>query len=172
MICPKCHQPVQVTAGDCCPLCGFRLRPYRQRLQTIYTLGFAFFASTLIYSILVYFLDTRGVVRPLALPPVVPYVALVVAVLNLGLARRVGPPLEQLKTMAQLQQVFLVRMALVEAAAVLGVVIYVLTASLPWFVTFLAISWVGLLVVGSQMPHLGQRLAELAVEETSSRGDQ
>jgi len=42
---------------------------------------------------------------------------------------------------------------------------YVLTASLPWFVTFLAISWGGFLVVGSQMPHLGQRLAELAVAE-------
>jgi len=113
----------------------------------------------------VYLLETQGALHPVPVPVQLPYVLLVLAVLDLGLARRIGPPVEQMKTMQQVQNVFLIRLALVEAIAVVGLLVFMLTASIHWFVTFLAISWVGFLVVGSQMPRLAQRLAGLAVEE-------
>jgi hypothetical protein len=165
MICPKCHQPVQVKLGGCCPLCGFALAGYMQHLQKVYAVNFAFFASTLVYSGLVYFLETREVLHPSAVPVQLPYVFLVVAVLLLGLARRVGRPLEQLPTMPGVLSWFITRLALVEAVAVFGLLAFFLTVKLYWFVTFLALSWVGFLIVGSQMPRVAQRLAELAVEE-------
>ena len=165
MICPKCHQPVQVKMGECCPLCGFAMAPFMRRLQTLYVLSFAFFASTLLYSGIAYFLETRGLVTQAVIPTQLPYLLLVLAVLSLGLARRVGPPLEQIKAMPQVQSLFLIRLALVEAVALMGLVVFLLTASIHWYVTFLAVSWFGFIVVGSQMPHLAQRLAELAVEE-------
>jgi len=165
MVCPKCCQPVQVQAGPCCPLCGFALQPFRRRLRTLYLLSFALFASTLIYSVLVFFLETRGMARPSSLPAALPYALLIVGVLQLGLARRLGRPLAQLTAMTQVQSLFLVRLALVEAVAVMGLAVYLLTGSIQWYVTFLAISWAGFLVIGSQLPHLAQRLAELAVEE-------
>lgn len=165
MICPKCSQPVQVGAGACCPLCGFALAGFTQHLQKVYVVNFGFFASTLIYSGLVYFLETREVLQPAGLPAELPYVFLVIAVLMLGLARRIGRPLEQLPTMSGVLSWFIMRLALVEAVAVFGLLAFFLTVKLHWFVTFLAMSWVGFLIVGSQMPRVAQRLAELAVEE-------
>jgi hypothetical protein len=167
MVCPKCCQPVQVQAEACCPLCGFALQAFTQRLRMLYLLSFALFASTLIYSVLVFFLETRGLARPSSIPAALPYALLAIGVLQLGLARRIGRPLAQLTAMTQVQSLFLVRLALVEAVAVMGLVVYLLTASIHWYVTFLAISWVGFMVVGSQLPRLAQRLAELAVEEGS-----
>jgi len=151
--------------GECCPLCGFVMAPFMRRLQTLYVLSFAFFASTLLYSGIAYFLETRGLVTQAVIPTQLPYLLLVVAVLDLGLARRIGPPLAQVKDMPQVQSLFLIRLALVEAVALMGLVVFLLTASIHWYVTFLAVSWFGFIVVGSQMPHLAQRLAELAVAE-------
>lgn len=158
--------------GDNCPLCGFVIHPFMRRLQTVYTLSFAFFTSTLVYSILVYFLETRQVLRPAELPLPLPYALLVLAVLDMGLARRIGPPLEQIKTMQQLLKVFLLRLAVVEVIAVVGLALYMVSASIHWFVAFLAISWVGFLVVGSQMPRVAQRLSELAVQEAGPSANQ
>jgi hypothetical protein len=169
MVCPKCHQTVQARASECCPLCGFALQTFRRRLQAIYSISFAFFASTLVYSTLVYFLETRGLVKPANLPAVVPYILLALAVMQLGIARRIGKPLPQMTSMQQVQTLFLVKLALVEGAAILGVFAFVMTGSLALFVTFLGVSWVGFIVVGAQMPHLVERLAELAVAEEATR---
>ena len=168
MICPKCNRSVQARAGERCPLCGFALHSFRRRLQNVYTISFGFFVSTLLYSILVYYLDTRGLNRPLQLPSAVPYILLVCAVLQLGIARRFGRPMAQLTSMQQVQGLFLTKLAIVEVAAVLGVLTYLLTGSLALFVAFLAVSWIGFVVVGVQMPHLVQRLSDLALEEQAA----
>jgi hypothetical protein len=169
MVCPKCCQTVQVRAGECCPICGFPLQSFRRNLQRIYTLNFAFFCSTLVYSGLVYYLATRGQIHPTGLPAMVTYVMLALAVLDLGIARRIGPPLAQVKSIAQIVGLFTTRMAIVEVPVVFGVGLFFMTGSLQWYVTFLAISWVGFVLVGIQMPQLAQRMAELALDEAAKQ---
>lgn len=150
--------------GDCCPLCGFELKPFMQRLQAVYAISFGFFVSTLIYAVVVYFLDTRGVRLGVAMPTMLPYILLIAAVLVLGVARKLQPA-AQVRDMSRIQSVFFVKLAMVEAVAVIGFVMYLLSGSLQWFVTFLAVSWLGFIIVGTQMPALVNRMAELAVEQ-------
>lgn len=150
--------------GDSCPLCGFVLKPFMQRLQAMYAISFGFFVTTLIYAVVVYFFDTRGVRIGVAMPAMLPYILLVAAVLVLGVARKLEAP-SQVRDMARIQSVFLVKLAMVESVALMGFVIYLLSGSLHWFVTFLAVSWLGFIIVGSQMPALVNRMAELAVEQ-------
>jgi F0F1-type ATP synthase membrane subunit c/vacuolar-type H+-ATPase subunit K len=165
MICPKCHQPVQPQPGEACPLCRFDVQPFMRRVQTIYVISFAFFLSTVIYGALVFFLETRRAIEPQTIPVELPFALLVVAVLQFGVAANVGKRLGQAATMQRVQTIFLIRLALVEAVAIYGLVLYMLTASIHWFVTFLALSWLGFILSGGQMPHIVQRLAELSVEE-------
>lgn len=165
MICPKCRQPATATPEGGCGLCGFDLQPFMRRVQTIYVISFAFFMSTVVYGALVFFLETRGAVRAATIPVELPFALLVIAVLQFGAAASVGKRLNQAATMQRVQTIFLIRLALVEAVAIYGITLYMLTASIHWFVTFLALSWLGFILSGGQMPHIVQRLAELSVEE-------
>lgn len=165
MICPKCHQPVQVHQSQPCPLCHFDLEPFGQRVRAIYAISTGFFVSTIAYAAIVWVFEQGGQMRAQPLPPMVPYLLLAAAVLQFGVAVKVGQRLDQTNTMAAVQRLFLIKLALVEAVAVYGVALYLLTGSLHWFVTFLALSWLGFLIAGAQMPHIVERLAELAVGE-------
>ena len=165
MICPKCNQLVQPQRGEPCPLCQFDVQPFARRVQAVYAISFSFFLSTMIYGALVFLLETGRMIHPHAIPVQLPFALLVLAVLQFGAAVNVGKRLDQAPTMQRVQTIFLIKLALVEAAAIYGILLYMLTASIHWFVTFLALSWLGFILSGGQMPHIVQRLAELAAQE-------
>jgi len=144
------------------------LQPFTRRVRAIYAISTGFFLSTLVYAVLVYLFETRQMIRPTAIPALLPFALLVLAVLQFGLATTIGKRLGQATTMQRVQTIFLIRLALVEAVAIYGLVLYMLTASIHWFVTFLGLSWLGFILSGGQMPHIMQRLAELAAEETTA----
>jgi F0F1-type ATP synthase membrane subunit c/vacuolar-type H+-ATPase subunit K len=156
---------VHASSREPCPLCRFDLQPFARRVQIIYVISFAFFLSTLIYGGLVLFLETGRMIQPRTVPVELPFALLVLAVLQFGAAVNMGKRLGQAATMQRVQTIFLIKLALVEAVAIYGIVLYLLTASIQWFVTFLGLSWLGFILSGGQMPHIVHRLAELAVEQ-------
>lgn len=168
MICPRCQAPVG--ADLCCLQCRLDLAPFRRHLGLLYLLSFCFFASTLVYGGLVYWLDTRHLARAVsAAPAALPYALLVVAVLLFGAAVKVGQRLPETTGLGALQRLFTVRLALVEAIAVCGLVTYLLLGSLQWFASFLTLSLLGFLFVGAQMPAVAEQLLRLAVAEAAQR---
>ena len=171
MDCPKCHQPSQPTGPEGrCPLCGFGLQRVQRYLLTLYLLTSAFTGSVLVYGGLVFLLEQQGYKAPsAALPAVLPYTFLVVGVLLVGVAvQRLGREVPRATSVARLQTLTIVRLALVEAVAIFGLVLYMLSGSLQWVATFIGLSLVALLLLAAQMPRLAQRVGELAVREAET----
>jgi hypothetical protein len=170
LICPKCSQPLgQPTAEGKCPYCGFSLAEFRQQLTRIYLLSTAFFISTVIYGGLVFWFDTHHVIKPINLPAFLPYVLLIVSVLLFGLAVKFGQRVATASSMATVQRLMIVKVALFEMIATYGLVFYLLSNSLQWFVTFLALALLGFMQTASQMPSVADQLARLAVIEDEQR---
>jgi len=159
-------------AGGECPLCGFDVRPVQQRVLTLHLVGFAFFMSVLVYAGLVYFLDTQRTIpyRPEVSQGSLPYVLLLVAVLLFGVAWRIG---QRLNTATAAQAVFVlhvVKLALFESIAVIGMLMYLASGSIKLFAGFLLLSAVGFVITGTQLPVVVRRMEELAVGEAEARG--
>lgn len=172
MICPRCHQPSEMpAAGGECPLCGFDVRPVQRRVLPLYLVGFAFFMSVLLYAGLVYFLDTQGTIAhgTEVSQGSLPYALLLVAVLLFGVAWRMG---QRLDTATATQAVFVlhvVKLALFESIAVLGMLMYFLSGSIKLFAGFLLLSAVGFVIAGTQLPTVVRRMEELAVGEAEAK---
>jgi F0F1-type ATP synthase membrane subunit c/vacuolar-type H+-ATPase subunit K len=172
MDCPKCHQTTSVGSGSVvCPLCGFEIEPLQQRLRTVYAISFALFASVAIYGGLVWFLEQqsgfRGSAR--ALPPALPYVFLALGVVVFGiviqvLRRRVPTA----PSMAALQTLMVIRLALAESIAIYGFVLYLVGRSVEWFVILLGLSFLTFLFIAASMPQVARRMAELALGEEAN----
>lgn len=170
MICPKCRQQNRPAPDGRCPFCSFDQGPFSLQLKKLYLLTTAFFVSTLIYAGMVYIFDTQHLASSnQASQRFIPYVLLVLAVLIFGIAVRIGQRLFSAPSMNQLQRLFIIKLALVEAIAVYGLLSYFLFASIQWFVTFLAISLLGLMQTAGQMPAVAARLADLAVRESEQQ---
>jgi hypothetical protein len=168
--CPKCSQPIaQATAEGKCPLCGFSVRAFQQQMTRIYLLSTAFFFSTVIYGGLVYLMDTHRAIKPTQIPGFLPYVLLVIGVLVFGIAIKVGQRVATATTMAAVQRLIIIKLALIESIAVYGLLIYMLSTSLQWFVTFLALALLGFMQTASQMPSVAEQLSRLAVIEEEQR---
>ncbi|MEN6548285.1 MAG: hypothetical protein ABFE07_19770 [Armatimonadia bacterium] len=172
MICPCCHQPSDMpAAGAQCPLCGFDARPVQKRVLTLYVVGFAFFMSLLLYAGLVYFFDTQGTIpyKAEATQGSLPYVLLLVAVLVFGIAWKIG---QRLETATATQAVFVlhvVKLALFESIAIMGMLMYFVSGSLKLFAGFLLLSAVGFVIAGTQLPAVVRRMEELAVGEAEAK---
>jgi F0F1-type ATP synthase membrane subunit c/vacuolar-type H+-ATPase subunit K len=172
MDCPKCHQPTSYDeTGHRCALCGFDLVPLRMSLVVVYSTTFALFLSTLIYAGLVFGFELQGwSAKPAAaLSPVLVYGLLVVSVLIFGIGASIGRRFASASTMRQVQRLFLIQMALAEAIAIYGLLLYILGHSLQWFVTFLGLSWLAFLHFGSRLPVVVRRLGELAASEADKK---
>lgn len=170
MTCAKCSQSIaQPTAEGKCPLCGFSLRAFQQQMTRIYLLSTGFFFSTVVYGGLVYLLDTQRLVKPTQVPAFVPYVLLVIGVLVFGVAIKVGQRVATATTMAAVQRLIIIKLGLIESIAVYGLVFYLMSASLQWFVTFLALALLGFMQTASQMPSVAEQLSRLAVIEEEQR---
>jgi hypothetical protein len=175
MHCPRCQQTTTYDQnGRLCVLCGFPLREAQRRMNLIYLLTSALFGSTLLYGIVVYVLETMvKLPPPPALPVVLPYVLLVVAVLCFGLGVSFGRRgLERATTPIALQRTLIIELALFEAIALLGLGLYLLTHSLLWFTTFLGLSWLAFLWVGSQSPQLARLVSQLMIVELKQQADE
>ena len=169
MTCPKCSQPVdQPTAEGRCPLCGFSVATFRKHLSRIYLLSTAFFVSTVFYGGMVYWLDTQHVLKAGQMPAFFPYLLLVISVLLFGAAVKFGQRVATATSMAMVQRLLMIKLAMIESIAVYGLLIYFMSTSLQWFVTFLALSLLGFMQTASQMPSVAEQLARLAVMEDSS----
>jgi F0F1-type ATP synthase membrane subunit c/vacuolar-type H+-ATPase subunit K len=170
VICPKCSQSVgPATAESKCPLCGFSLRAFQQQMTRLYLLSTAFFVSTVIYGGLVYLLDTQRLLQPAGMPGFLPYLLLVLAVLVFGVAIKVGQRVATATTMAAVQRLIIIKLGLIESIAIYGLLIYMLSNSLQWFVTFLALALLGFMQTASQMPSVAEQLSRLAVIEEEQR---
>ena len=170
MTCPKCSQTIgQPTEEGKCPLCGFSLRAFQQQMMRIYLLSTGFFFSTVIYGGLVYLLDTQRLVKATDMPAFLPYGLLVVGVLIFGIAIKVGQRVATATTMVAVQKLIIVKLGLIESIAVFGLLIYMLSTSLQWFVTFLALALLGFMQTASQMPSVAEQMSRLAVIEEEQR---
>ncbi|MHB8994417.1 MAG: hypothetical protein ACYC63_04125 [Armatimonadota bacterium] len=170
MICPKCSQSVgPATAEGRCPLCGFSLRSFQQQMTRLYLLSTAFFVSTVLYGGLVYLLDTQRLLQPVTMPGFLPYVLLVLSVLVFGAAIKVGQRVATATTMTAVQRLIIIKLGLIESIAIYGLLIYMLSNSLQWFVTFLALALLGFMQTASQMPSVAEQLSRLAVIEEEQR---
>jgi hypothetical protein len=170
VICPKCSQSVGPATAECkCPLCGFSLRPFQQQMTRLYLLSTAFFVSTVIYGGLVYLLDTQRLLQPAKMPGFLPYVLLVLGVLIFGAAIKVGQRIATATTMAAVQRLIIIKLGLIESIAIYGLLIYMLSTSLQWFITFLALALLGFMQTASQMPSVAEQLSRLAVIEEEQR---
>lgn len=174
MNCPRCHQTTTYDqTGRCCVLCGFPLGEAQRRMTRIYLLTSVLFGSTLLYGIVVYVLETMVKLPPApALPAALPYALLVVAVLCFGLGVSFGRRgLERATTPNALQRALIIELAFFEAIALLGLLLYLLTHSLLWFTTFLGLSWLAFLWVGTQSPQLARLVSQLMIVELEQRSD-
>ena len=166
MICPKCNQTVGTPSAEgCCPLCGFEVAPFQRQVTMLYVLGFGFFMSVLVYGLLVYILETTS--KPIH-PAVtgaswLPYAMLLLAVLVFGFGQRVGKRLSLATSAEAVRKLYIIKLALCESIAVMGLLLYFLTGSLQSFGVFLGLSLLALLIAGSQLPAIVARLAELSV---------
>ena len=171
MDCPKCHQPVMVaTAEGKCPFCGFAMVMLQRRLMTLYVISFGIFMSVLVYAGVVYMLEQQGFQPSLpSLPPVLPYALLAVSVILIGVTTQLlGRQVQRVTSPAQLQSLMIVRLALAEAVAVFGLVLYMLSRSLEWFATFVGLSFLAFLFLAGQMPAVARKLGELVVKDEAS----
>lgn len=171
MICPRCQQPSGTPSAGCeCPLCGFDARPVQQRVLALYAVGFGFFMSVVIYAGLVYFFDTQGTIPhnvTISQGPL-PYVLLGITVLVFGIAWKMGQRLYAARASKAVFVLHVVKLALFESIAVMGLALYFLSGSLKLFAGFLALSVVGFLLAGAHLPSVVQRIEELGVAEAQS----
>ena len=172
MTCPKCCQSFgQPAAEGKCPLCGFDLRPYRRRLTQLYSITTGFFVCAFAYCAVVYLLDSHHAPRPgQQSHEFLTYALLVAAVLMFGFAMKLGQRFATTTTMDQLQRLFVIKMSLIEAITVYGLLLYFLFGSVQWFVTFLALSLLGFVQTAAQMPAVVEQLGRLAVLEEGAPG--
>ena len=172
MLCPKCHQPTSYdSSGRGCALCGFDLLPLQSRLRVLYLVSFALFASTLIYGGLVYYFETQSPLpQTTTMPVTLPFIFLVVAVIVFGIAVNVGALIGGATSPGRVQMLWITQLCLAESIAIYGLVLYLVGHSLLWFTTFLGLSWLAFLWIGSGLPKVVRKMSELAVVEARSGG--
>ena len=157
MLCPQCQQGVQnaeLRAGAC-PYCGFACEEFQQRVNLIQTILAALFGSTLIYGIVVAVLELYAGYRAPGIGDNEFILGMALMGASAGIVgasvlfeRRVRGA----ETLRTYQQTVIILGAIAEAPAVFGLVMYLLTGSLPWMVLFLGLSWVLLIRLGLKLP--------------------
>lgn len=166
MLCPQCQQGVQGAElrDGACPYCGFPCATLERRVRVIQVMISAFFASTLVYGALAGFLElVVGYQAPgvaglsegtLGLILLGSSVAILLVSVNLeGRALRADSVPGYVRTVMLLA-------AMAEIPAICGIVMYLVTGSLPWMVGFLAASWALLIRLGLHLPRILQGMAD------------
>jgi hypothetical protein len=159
MLCPQCQQGVQKRelAAGACPYCGFPCEDFSRRVTHIQAILAALFGSTLIYGIIVAVLELYTGYEPPGLGDTEFILGMALMGLTAGVVaasimfeRRTRGA----ETLATWQQMTIILGAIAEAPAVFGLVMYLLTGSLPWMVLFLAVSWALMIRLGLQLPRI------------------
>ncbi|MGD9498442.1 MAG: hypothetical protein AB7Y46_19265 [Armatimonadota bacterium] len=152
----------ELRAGAC-PYCGFPCGEFSHRLRTIQVILFAFFASTLVYGLVVAVLElARGYAPPLAGPAPAALggtllgASLGVFIASLLFERRAA----EVGTVTSHTQRVIILAAMAEVPAVFGLVMYLLTGSLQWLVAFLALSWLLFVRLGLQLARILRGIAQ------------
>lgn len=166
MICPKCNQPTGVLTGDGrCPYCRCDIQGLNRRVMVLYVLGAAFFMSILTYAGLVYLFELQNVHYGPLPSPWLPHLLLLFAVLLFGISWKTGRRLDAASSPKAVQSVYIVKLALVEAIVVMGLMLYFLSGSIKLFVTFLGLGVIGFMVAATQLPPLVRRMTQLCLAE-------
>ncbi|MGI5820171.1 MAG: hypothetical protein ACOX9R_18960 [Armatimonadota bacterium] len=159
MLCPQCQQGVQNAelAAGACPYCGFACEQFERAVRQIQIVLAALFGTTLLYGVLVAVLELQFGYEAAGLGDneLVAGMALMGASAGIIAAsvmfeRRTRGS----QTLARWRQMVLILGAIAEAPAVFGLVMYLLTGSLPWMVLFLALSWALMIRLGMQLPRI------------------
>jgi len=173
MRCTSCGQTVPSTLPDgCCPLCGADLAARQSDLRQLYGLTGALFVSVLLYGGLVAYFESTGFKPVASLTSLQRLVLCLLPVLGLPIAlvvqrellRRGGP------TLVRFAVVILATYC--ESIAIIGFVVYLLTADLRLFTCLLGVSVLGFGILAAKMPGFAARLdAGVAPEDESNEGD-
>ncbi|MFW5866833.1 MAG: hypothetical protein ACOCX2_03390 [Armatimonadota bacterium] len=159
MLCPQCQQGVQneELAAGACPYCGFECAQFEAAVRKIQMVLAALFGSTLIYGVIVAVLElyvgyeASGLgANELILGMALVGMSAGIVAASVMFERRVRGA----ETLATWEQTVLILGAIAEAPAVFGLVMYLLTGSLPWMVLFLALSWALLIRLGLKLPRI------------------
>ncbi|MEA3402733.1 MAG: hypothetical protein U9R79_15950 [Armatimonadota bacterium] len=165
MLCPQCHQGVQqqeLEDGKC-PYCGFPCHEFSRRVTQIQIILGAIFASTLVYGILVAVLELYTGYRGPGLgdSELVLGMALIGASAGIFAASAMFERRAlELETTVSYVRIAIVLGAIAEVPAVFGLVMYLLTGSLPWLVLFLAASWALFIRLGLRLPVILRGIAD------------
>lgn len=163
MLCPRCQQLlVQMREGKC-PLCDYPCAGFYRRVKAVQVMVGAIFASTLTYGVVVAVLElVVGYQAPATgIPEHVLGGALLVAAGTVALLLwKMGTGMLAAGNVDAAQRGFALLAACAELPAVSGLLLYLLTGSIVWFVILLGASWAFFLRLGVTLPEHLNRLRE------------
>ncbi|MCD6350911.1 MAG: hypothetical protein J7M26_02220 [Armatimonadetes bacterium] len=168
--CPKCGS-AEIGPDGRCELCGFPATLVNKAMLQMYLITGAHAASVFVYGLIAYVMVTGGRlnVRPGAVPVALGYGLVAVGVLAATagylVARRGAKPAAPRVLLRWL----LIASALVEAAAILGLVATLISGNLQWIALLLAVSLGGFAAVGSEMPAYAHSLVTYAEKNYDDR---
>lgn len=167
MICPACGQKVDKPGpGGSCPSCGASHAAGRREALFLYLLTGAFFASLLIYGVLVVVMESVAERGEPAFPQLRFILAAisVVALISLVAVERFFLPRE---TVEAVRTCAILQAALAESVAIYGLALYLTGEDIQWFVLHLGLSVAGFIYLATRVPQYARLMETYSLERTS-----
>ncbi len=155
MRCPSCNQDINTTPDGECPLCSFPVGEVNRKVTTIYVITSAIFFSTLIYALIVYLLSTTQTIQPTPAANTIFWLAIVISVVS-GVAMLVVNNI-------------IVKAALCEAPAILGLCVFFMSGDIAKFVALLGISLVMFMILAPNVTAFAKQIQHEALEQWQQR---
>jgi hypothetical protein len=153
MRCPNCLQDMTPSPDGMCSLCGKpagKTIPGRMRL---YMITGGLFLASLVYALLVLIMEQTGAQKaqhpvPAQLLQVLPPVFLAVAAIGFG----TGQWAAGRATSAKPVTAALIEGAAAEVPVILGLLLYFMFRTVPWFAIFMGVSWLFFVYLSFKIP--------------------
>jgi hypothetical protein len=164
MVCPGCAQRFEQAGEEGkCPYCGYPCAEYQRQVTSMQVVLGAIFASTLVYAGLVAFLELVARREPPMAPDLAWVAGLALIVVSAGAVVAslvMEPAVLAGGDLASVRKAAALLAVAAETPTVSGVLFYLLTGSIQWFVVSLGVSWVLFIRLGVRLPSYLQRISE------------
>ena len=155
--CPKCGS-AEISDGIC-QACGFPAGKVNQVMMQAYLITGAMAMSVLIYAAIAVAVTAKAEV-PGSAPQFLPVILLVLAIVDVAIGIMVALSAHKQPTVQQMFGRLIVSAAMAESAAIMGLVLTLLTKDMKWIAVFTVISLVGFVVIGREMPAFAKAVVD------------